>query len=131
MRGPATYKTITEMTQQLHAARIALEACHELGVEPGELVERVRQTVEALTGLITVDWNLERGNFYDPETYAGKVWAHVRAALALWATTETPAQAEKGRPVPELGFEADADDADKDGGLGRVGPSRPFGEEMP
>ena len=36
----------------------------------------------ALEGLLTVDWNLESGDFYNPETYAGKVWANVRAAIA-------------------------------------------------
>lgn len=36
----------------------------------------------ALEGLLTVDWNLEHGDFYDPTTYAGKVWANVRAAIA-------------------------------------------------
>lgn len=106
----------------------AVNACHELGAEPEELVvkhnamltdlagcqemlvnlysalktppgdeliTKVRQTVKALSALLTVEWNLEHGDFYDPKTYAGKVWANVRAALALWAIPETPPQGEK------------------------------------
>lgn len=36
----------------------------------------------ALEGLLTVDWNLEHQDFYDPGTYPGKVWANVRTAIA-------------------------------------------------
>lgn len=47
----------------------------------GDLLEQLRELREVLKATLTIDWNLESGDFYNPATYAGKVWANIRALL--------------------------------------------------